>query len=84
MTLTALGREPALMQSVRLTTPYSMPITDIYNTDSDKVAQAFGYTLEQLQSIPSEAHMGLSCGNPVAAATIKEASTQNLSDNRSF
>jgi hypothetical protein len=27
------------------------------------VAEAFGYTAEELQSIPAEANMGLSCGN---------------------
>ena len=48
--------------------------SDLYvtNPDSQRVAQAFGYTPEQLQSIPSESHMGLSCGNPVAAATLRE------------
>lgn len=40
--------------------------------DSRNVAQAFGYTPEQLQAIPAESNMGLSCGNPVAAASIKE------------
>jgi len=42
---------------------------------SDRVASAFGYTSEQLQSVTAEAHMGLSCGNPVAAASIKEGET---------
>jgi len=42
---------------------------------SDRVANAFGYTSEQLQSVSAEAHMGLSCGNPVAAASIKEGET---------
>jgi arsenite methyltransferase len=42
--------------------------------DSDRVAQAFGYTPEQLQSIPAESHMGLSCGNPVGAASLKAVS----------
>jgi hypothetical protein len=41
-------------------------------SDSQRVAQAFGYTPEELQSIPAEAHLGLSCGNPVAAATLRE------------
>lgn len=35
------------------------------------VAEAFGYTVEQLTSIPAEANMGLSCGNPTATAHIK-------------
>ena len=36
------------------------------------VAEAFGYTTEELSSIPAEANMGLSCGNPVASASLKE------------
>jgi SAM-dependent methyltransferase len=35
------------------------------------VAEAFGYTPEQLASIPAEANMGLSCGNPTASASLK-------------
>src|ERR671937_423503 len=35
------------------------------------VAQAFGYTPEELASIPAEANMGLSCGNPTATAKLK-------------
>jgi SAM-dependent methyltransferase len=35
------------------------------------VAQAFGYTAEELASIPAEANMGLSCGNPTATAHLK-------------
>jgi SAM-dependent methyltransferase len=36
------------------------------------VAEAFGYTPEELASIPAEANMGLSCGNPTAYATLRE------------
>jgi len=36
------------------------------------IAEAFGYTVEELNSIPAEANMGLSCGNPTATATLKE------------
>lgn len=35
------------------------------------VAEAFGYTPEELASIPSEANMGLSCGNPTATANLR-------------
>ena len=35
------------------------------------VAEAFGYSQEQLASIPAEANMGLSCGNPTAFAGLK-------------
>ncbi len=36
------------------------------------VAQAFGYSVEELNSIPAEANMGLSCGNPTAFANLKQ------------
>jgi SAM-dependent methyltransferase len=39
------------------------------------VAEAFGYTPEQLASIPAEANMGLSCGNPTAYANLKPGET---------
>ncbi|KAJ7437749.1 NAD(P)-binding protein [Mycena latifolia] len=39
------------------------------------VAQAFGYTVEQLESIPFESHMGLGCGNPTVTATLKPGET---------
>lgn len=35
------------------------------------VAQAFGYSAEELASIPAEANMGLSCGNPTATASLQ-------------
>ena len=35
------------------------------------VAEAFGYSTEELASIPAEANMGLSCGNPTAIASIR-------------
>ena len=35
------------------------------------VAEAFGYSAEELSSIPAEANMGLSCGNPTAIASIR-------------
>lgn len=35
------------------------------------VAQAFGYTADELTSIPAAANMGLSCGNPTATAHLK-------------
>ena len=35
------------------------------------VAEAFGYSPEELSSIPAEANMGLSCGNPTAIASIR-------------
>jgi ubiquinone/menaquinone biosynthesis C-methylase UbiE len=35
------------------------------------VAEAFGYSAEELTSIPAEANMGLSCGNPTAIARLR-------------
>jgi SAM-dependent methyltransferase len=35
------------------------------------VAEAFGYTAEELASLPADANMGLSCGNPTATANLR-------------
>src|SRR6186713_584574 len=48
------------------------------STDHDgvrAVAEAFGYTPEELASIPAEANMGLSCGNPTAFASLRPGET---------
>ncbi|KZT38628.1 NAD(P)-binding protein [Sistotremastrum suecicum HHB10207 ss-3] len=42
---------------------------------SVRVANAFGYTADDIKTAPSESHMGLACGNPVANASIKEGET---------
>ncbi len=39
------------------------------------IANAFGYSDEDLASIPAEANMGLSCGNPIAMASISAGET---------
>lgn len=39
------------------------------------VAEAFGYSENELASIPAEANMGLSCGNPTAFASLKPGET---------
>lgn len=39
------------------------------------IAQAFGYSEEELASIPAEANMGVSCGNPVATANLRAGET---------
>jgi SAM-dependent methyltransferase len=36
-----------------------------------EVAAAFGYSPEELASIPAEANLGVSCGNPTALASLK-------------
>jgi arsenite methyltransferase len=35
------------------------------------IAEAFGYSAEELSSIPADANMGLSCGNPTATASLR-------------
>src|SRR5512144_3307477 len=39
------------------------------------VAEAFGYTPEEPASIPAEANLGLSCGNPTAFASLRPGET---------
>jgi SAM-dependent methyltransferase len=39
------------------------------------IAQAFGYSPEELAAIPAEANMGLSCGNPTAFARLRPGET---------
>ena len=39
------------------------------------VADAFGYTPEELASVPAEANLGLSCGNPTAFARLRPGET---------
>jgi len=41
------------------------------HTGVKAVAEAFGYSPEELASIPAEANMGLSCGNPTATANLR-------------
>lgn len=53
---------------------YGQTATAGLSSDNDSVravAQAFGYSAEELASIPAEANMGLSCGNPLATANLK-------------
>jgi SAM-dependent methyltransferase len=39
------------------------------------VAEAFGYSAAELNSIPADANMGLSCGNPTATASLRSGET---------
>src|SRR4029078_338494 len=47
--------------------------SSLSNTHSgvQAVAQAFGYSAEELASIPADANMGLSCGTPTAPARLR-------------
>lgn len=40
-----------------------------------KVAESFGYTPEDLNSIPEGANLGVSCGNPLVVAGLKPVRT---------
>lgn len=40
-----------------------------------RVAEAFGYSAQELASIPATANMGLSCGNPTATANLRPGET---------
>jgi len=42
---------------------------------ANTVAEAFGYSADDLTSTPSEANLGLSCGNPLALASLKPGET---------
>jgi SAM-dependent methyltransferase len=37
----------------------------------EDIARAFGYTAEELATLPAEANLGLSCGNPTAFANLR-------------
>ncbi|GFF54796.1 putative arsenite methyltransferase [Aspergillus lentulus] len=50
--------------------------TDVTVHDKeDDIALAFGYSAKDLRALPDKANLGLSCGNPVAHANIKEGET---------
>src|SRR5919106_5396959 len=57
---------------------YASVATSGLSSDHDgvrEVAEAFGYSPEELASIPAEANMGLSCGNPTAFASLRPGET---------
>jgi hypothetical protein len=39
------------------------------------IAKVSGYSDEELSAIPEDANLGLSCGNPVAIASLREGET---------
>ena len=45
------------------------------NTGVRAVAEAFGYSTDELAAVPAEANMGLSCGNPTATARLRPGET---------
>lgn len=66
----------AIIEAVR--SRYGAVATSGLSNEQDgvrAVAEAFGYTTEELASIPAGANMGLSCGNPTAMAHLREGET---------
>lgn len=43
--------------------------------DADELAEQIGYSKEELEALPADANMGLSCGNPTVIAALKEGET---------
>lgn len=58
----------------QVTEQYSRAANSTAHAQSDALAQAFGYSEEQLSLLPQGANLGLSCGNPLALATLREVS----------
>src|SRR3954465_14542394 len=59
-------------------TPYgAVAVANLSSKDEGvhAVAEAFGYSAEELAAIPAEANMGLSCGNPTATAHLRSGET---------
>ena len=42
--------------------------------NSHAIAKAFGYSEDELKTTPMEANLGVSCGNPLAIASLREVS----------
>lgn len=40
-----------------------------------RIAASFGYSADELSAIPAEANLGVSCGNPVALASLRRGET---------
>ncbi|KAF7122050.1 hypothetical protein CNMCM5793_000005 [Aspergillus hiratsukae] len=49
--------------------------TDRSEDYQTSVAKAFGYDPEDLKSLPENANLGVSCGNPLALASLREGET---------
>ena len=48
-----------------------------------RVATAFGYSEDELANTPSDANLGLSCGNPLAIAQLRQVGLQILPEQAS-
>lgn len=57
--------------------------TKEHTTVEENVAKAFGYEASELSSIPKDANLGVSCGNPLALANLREVTFNMPSTTRS-
>jgi SAM-dependent methyltransferase len=78
--INAKGDEGAMAQNIKETVKARYGSVAVANLSSEHegvraVAEAFGYSADELRSIPAEANMGLSCGNPTAMAHLREGET---------
>ncbi len=53
----------------------TIALTVTSDAKATAVAEAFGYNREELAKLPEGANMGLSCGNPLALASLKPVSS---------
>src|SRR6187431_3802921 len=70
------GRSDTMSESITqaVKSKYGSTATSGLSSDHEgvrAVAEAFGYTPEELAAIPAEANMALSCGNPTALANLR-------------
>lgn len=56
---------------------YSLAAKGVLTGREDAVAKAFGYSEAELSTIPDGANLGLSCGNPLAIAALREVGDFN-------
>lgn len=54
---------------------YNVASKGISSQYSETIAKSFGYSEAELASIPEGANLGLSCGNPLAIASVREGET---------
>ncbi|ROV90633.1 hypothetical protein VMCG_10007 [Cytospora schulzeri] len=59
----------------QVTERYSVASKGVALEYGASVAKAFGYSEDELADIPKESNLGLSCGNPLAMASIREGET---------
>jgi len=56
----------------RVQEAYSAAVKENSSDYGREVAMAFGYSKQELASIPVDANLGLSCGNPLALAKLRQ------------